>query len=141
MKLRVLIPFSAILILSCKTNLKKNEHLVLPGHGFDKLILGETTKDDLINIYGENYSIDTFYFQRPFKKEIFSIGVNYKERGIMVAFNQNHKHINGILIKSPFNAVTKEGIKLNVSTFNDVERKYGKTKWILIGHDLCLILK
>jgi hypothetical protein len=134
-------------LISCRPNVNEDTHIVIPGKGFDKVEIERTTLGDLIEYFGNNFSVDTFYVHPIFtsscldpdttiSKDIYSIKIAYDSLGTAFFFKPNKPSIFSILIYSPFKGKTDHGIKLNTSTFKDVETKYGATSWSFSGDNI-----
>jgi hypothetical protein len=93
-KQEIILSILAIFLLgSCKNGGKDKEYILIPGVGFNSISLGKSTSDDIIKHLGTDFSIDTFYWRPPFKKEILSIGINYVDLGITFYFAPNEKYV------------------------------------------------
>lgn len=132
----ILILFSVL--LSCGENKVKDEyHILIPGVGYDNFQLGKTTLEDIVNENGKDFRLDTFYRKTDRnspdntkdKGEIYSFGACYDNLGVRYFFYPNDSVIFSIILRPPFKGKTKEGIKLNESTFKDIVACYGDTLW------------
>ena len=121
----------------------------MPGIGFGTFKIGKTTFGQVINNFGNNYSIDTFYvksFSDLFsedtislttqKKDIYSYRLYYASLGVSFFKYKDSKKIFSIYFQNPALAITDLGIKLNVDNFNEVIKKYGQTNWSYTTHKI-----
>ena len=99
---------------------QSSEGFITEGVSIDDILIGKSTMDDVINIYGNDYKFITH------KK--YSYEMNYKNLGISFYTCQAdpNKEIFSIHIQSPFKAITAKGIVLGESTLADILRTYGE---------------
>ncbi len=95
---------------------------ITAGKNVGNIVLGKSTKADIIREYGSN-------FKRIDHKK-YSTQLIYKHLGLSVYWYQKDtsKKIFSIHIEPPFKAVTKKGITLGKSRLKDVFRTYGSRK-------------
>jgi hypothetical protein len=132
----IIILFDIFITFSCSENTMKDDyHILIPGVGYDNFQLGKTTLKDIENLNGKDYILDTFYRKsikdttNKTQGEIYSIGACYDSLGVRYFFFPGDSVIFSIIMRPPFKCKTKEGIKLNESTFNDIIKCYGDTVW------------
>ena len=140
-KKQFLLAFAFLLLIgaqiSCQKNPKEDYHILIPGVGYDNYKIGVTTLEDIIKTNGNSYRLDTFYRKTDKnspdyvneKGEIYSIAACYDSLGVRFFFYPNEKNIFSIVLRPPFKGITKEGIKLNESNFNDLVKCYGDSPW------------
>lgn len=95
---------------------------ITAGKSVGNIVLGKSTKADIIREYGSNFK------QIDHKK--YSSQLIYKHLGLSVYWYQKDtsKKVFSIHIEPPFKAVTKKGITLGKSRLKDVFRAYGSRK-------------
>ena len=120
-----------------------NNCLLIPGVGYDSIRVGSTTKIEIIQFYGENYSCDTSYSYSipdnldtvvaPYKF-VYNYKLNYKTLGLTFYFYPHDNYIYAVGISAPFKAMTKDSIIAGMSSFGEIKQKYGDCKWAMAGN-------
>jgi hypothetical protein len=120
-----------------------NYSLLIPGVGYDSIRVGSTTKKEIIQFYGENYSCDTSYsYSIPDNldtvvapnKFIYNYKLNFKTQGLTFYFYPNDEYLYAAGISAPFKAMTKDSIIASISSFGEIKQKYGDCKWAMAGN-------
>jgi len=94
----------------------------MEGIGVKGIIVGNSTKDDVIKKFGKNYKMITY--------ESYSKQLQYKEIGLSFFYcrSDNAQKIFSIEMRKPFDVTTGKGIVLGKSTVADVIRQYGESE-------------
>lgn len=117
--------------------------LLIPGVGYDSIRVGSTTKKEIIQFYGNNYSWDTSYSYSipdnldtvvtPYKF-IYNYKMNYQKLGLTFYFYPHVDFIYAVGISAPFKAMTNDSIIAGNSSFGEIKKKYGDCKWAFAGY-------
>ncbi len=109
--------FTSIGVVSFAQN---REGFIIEGESFDNILIGKSTMDEVIAVYGNDYKL--------LKHKEYSYEMIYKNLGLSFYSCQADpkKEIFTIDIQAPFKTTTRKGIILGESTFADVWRLYGK---------------
>ncbi|HQU85391.1 MAG TPA: hypothetical protein PKY59_19780 [Pyrinomonadaceae bacterium] len=98
------------------------EGFIVEGESLDSIIIGKSTMDDVVSVYGTDYKL--------IKHNEYSNEMVYTKLGLSFYSCQNdpNKEIFSISIQSPFKVTTRKGIILGESNFADVLRIFGKSE-------------
>lgn len=118
----LIICFPVVLTVGAQSNKNpKGIKVVKEGVGFDGIVVGKSTRADVIKKYGKNYKIKDY---GKYSTQIIYPG------GVSFYYCQADKRqqIFDIELRAPFKAKTSKGIILSQSTLEDIRRIYGKSK-------------
>ena len=125
MKTRLIITF----LLLCNVNTFIGQSIIIKGGtGIDNIIIGYSTRPDVIKTFGTNYDtvlqsyIDPDNEYSNNKGLIKSDQLIYKSLGISFICDDDGEIISGIKLSEPFKGITQNGLKLELgkTTFNDI---------------------
>lgn len=118
--------FSVMLSICCAAGAvslaQSREGFITEGVSLDNIVLGRSTTNDVISVYGNDYKL--------VNHKDYSYEMIYKKHGLSFYACQAdpNKEIFVIEIQSPAKVTTSKGIILGESTMADVLRIYGETE-------------
>lgn len=122
---RAAVSFFSILFLTCAliplvTFAQNREGYVVEGESLDNILIGKSTMDDVVAIYGNDYKL--------IKHREYSYEMVYKNLGVSFYSCQAdpNREIFSIYFQAPFRATTAQGIVLGKSSLADVFKIFGK---------------
>jgi hypothetical protein len=104
---------------SKSSNQTKDVKVVKEGSGFDGIVVGRSTRADVIKKFGKNYK--TKNFGKYSTQLIYPGGMSF-----YYCQSDKRQQIFDIELRAPFKAKTGKGITLSQSTLQDIYRIYGK---------------
>ncbi len=138
----MILPFLAFSQAKGSIN-KSTYHILKPGIGLDQVIVGQTTEKDILYLYGNDFIRDTFFSYSyadnldtviPPHKFIYNHRMRYPKLGVSFYFYPESYSIFGVLVASPFKAMTVDSVIPNVTSFREIIKKYGECEWGMAGY-------
>lgn len=114
--------FFAVSIAEAQRSKSSNSlKVVKEGVGFDGIVVGKSTRADIIKKYGKNFK--TKDYGKYSTQMIYPGGMSF-----YYCQSDKRQQIFDIELRAPFKAKTSKGIVLSQSTLADVYKIYGKSK-------------
>jgi hypothetical protein len=104
---------------------------LIPGVGVTgEIVIGKTTKEDLVKTYGSDFTDKTYYTNKGDDSIPYSVARHFENKGVTAWFKVGATEVFSIYFHKNYASVTEKGIRAGVSTMNDVVKAYGKSEWL-----------